>query len=134
MSRFILYLGFSLGALLSVETAVAVEPICHDFSSNIEPDMQRTETDFTAENYRLARRSLDVMIPEWMEGKFKQSKKSPETYEKLFQGEIWLAHANSTAMVKGYVLKLEYLTAVRAQKEDARTAFCKFVTLTPYYD
>lgn len=134
MRHFILYLVVSFGSLLTARTAFAADTICHDFSSDIALDMQRRETDFTAENYRVAQQSLEVTLPEWIEKRFKQGQEFPETYDKLFQGEIGLAHANALAMVKGYVLKLEYLTAVSEQKDAARAEFCNLVTQTPYFD
>lgn len=96
--------------------------------------MQRLETDFTSENYKRSQDTLQNTIPEWMEKKFKHNKEHPNTYDKLYQGEIWLAHANATAMQHGYVLKLEYLSALPDTKEVARKEFCKFVVETPYYD
>lgn len=96
--------------------------------------MQRQESDFTQENYQFAQQMLDETIPSWMEKAFNHNKKFPETYDKLFQGDIWLAHANSTAMVKGYVLKLEYLAAPPETQEASRIQFCKFLVETPYYD
>ena len=123
-----------LMTLLQVGTAYASQPVCHDFCSKIEPDMQRQETDFTPENYRRSQQMLDKTIPDWMEKAFEHNKKFSNTYDQLFQGDIWLAHANATAMVKGYVLKLEYITATPDNKETARKAFCKIVAETPYYD
>ena len=125
---------FLLGIFLKVETAYGSQPICHDYASEIEPDMQRQETDFTPDSYRRAQQMLEKTIPEWMEKAFEHNKKFPNTYDQLFQGDIWLSHANATAIVKGYVLKLEYSTASRDNKEAAKKAFCNFVTETPYYD
>ena len=122
------------GVLLQAGTAYASQPICHDFSSEIESDMQRQETDFTQESYKFSQKMLETTIPEWMEIAFEHNKKFPKTYNKLFQGDIWLAHANHTAMVNGYVLKLEYLSAPFQEKESARIKFCQFVISTPYYD
>jgi len=99
-----------------------------------EPDMQRLETDFTPENYRRAQKMLEETIPEWMETAFEQNKKFPKMYDQLFQGDIWLAHANATMIVKGYVLKLEYVSASPDKKEAARKSFCQLVFETPYYD
>jgi len=96
--------------------------------------MQRKETDFTHEKYAFSQKMLETTIPEWMERTFEHNKKFPETYDKLFQGDIWLAYTNHTAMVKGYVMKLEYLNAPSAEKEAARKQFCKFMVETPYYD
>lgn len=134
MRQLSFYLCLSFGVLLQAGTAHADQAVCHDFSSVIELDMQRQETDFTPENYRFAQQSLEKTIPEWMEATFKHNKEFPETYDKLFQGDIWLAYANSTAIVKGYVLKLEYLTASPTQKQAAREEFCKFLMETPQYD
>lgn len=134
MRQLSFFLCLSFGALLQAETAHADHAICHDFSSNIELDMQRPESDFTQENYRFAKQSLEETIPEWMETAFKHNKAFPETYDKLLQGDIWLAYANSIAMVEGYVLKLEYLTASPAQKQAAKEEFCKFLMETPQYD
>ena len=120
--------------LIHASSVSAHQSICHGFSSDIEPDMQRQETDFTSENYIRAQNALEKTIPEWMENAFEHNKKLPDTYDKLFQGDIALAHANFSAVVKGYVLKLEYLAAPQKEKESARKNFCKFVMETPYYD
>jgi len=130
------YMSFILllGVMLQVSTACAQQSLCHDFSSDIEPDMQRQETDFTHEAYKFSQQMLETTIPDWMENVFKHNKKFPQTYDNLFQGDIWTAYANHSAVVKGYVLKLEYLSASKQNKETARRQFCKFVTETPYYD
>ncbi|MGJ8561945.1 MAG: hypothetical protein ACSHXY_00210 [Alphaproteobacteria bacterium] len=129
-----LFLALIAVTCLQARTAYADQPICHDFSSKIEPDMQRFETDFTKENYRLSQNMLKETIPQQMEKVFEHNKKYPKMYDRLFQGEVWLAHANASAAVKGYVLKLEYLAASPQDKEPARIDFCKFVVETPYYD
>jgi hypothetical protein len=123
-----------IGVMLQAADAYATQPICPDFSSEIEPDMQRKETDFTQDNYKFSQQMLEVTLPEWMESAFQQNKKFPETYENLFQGDVWLAHMNHSATVKGYVLKLEYLAAQPEQKEVARKRFCKFLVETSYFD
>jgi len=128
------FLVLLIGLLLQAGTACASQPICHDFSSEIEPDMRRQETDFTRDEYKSAQQMLEKTIPEWMEKAFERNKKFPETYDKLFQGDIWLAYANATAVVKGYVLKLEYLTAAPEDKASSRKQFCKFLVETPYFD
>ena len=124
----------TLGAMPHFAFAQEMQPICYDFSSDIEPDMQRQVTDFTKENYETAQLMLETTIRNWMETKFERNKKHPHSNSKLFEGEIWLAHANHSAMIKGYVLKLEYLSASADEKEPARQAFCKFVVETPYFD
>ena len=135
MEKYLVIFFTSISAtLLQVGTAWAEQPICHDFFSEIEPDMQRQEADFTAENYKFSLEMLEKTIPEWMEETFKRNKKFPESSERLFQGDIWLAYANHTTMVKGYVLKLEYLVAPKHRKESARVEFCKFLNKTPIYD
>jgi len=96
--------------------------------------MQRQETDFTHESYTAARDTMQTTLREWMENKFERNKKHPTSNSKLFDGEIWLAQANHDAVVKGYVLKLEYLAAPSETKETARHAFCEFLTETPYFD
>ena len=96
--------------------------------------MQRQESDFTHERFVAAQDNMQTIIREWMENKFERNKKAPTSKRKLFDGEIWLAHANHDAMVKGYVLKLEYLSAPAETKENTRQAFCKFLKETPYYD
>lgn len=121
-------------ALIHSSPAWAHQSICHGFYSDIEPDMQRQESDFTSESYHHAQKMLEETVPEWMENTFDHNKKFPETYDKLFQGDIGLAYANFTAVVKGYVLKLEYLAASPDDKEPARKKFCNFVMETPYYD
>lgn len=122
------------GAFLQSACAQEYQPICHDFSSDIEPDMQRQESDFTKENYELSQYAVETTIREWMESKFERAKNHPRQNSKLFEGEIWLAHANNSAMVNGYVLKLEYLSASVDDKEVARQSFCQFLTTTPYFD
>ena len=134
MHKFRLRYILLLVGCFQLETAFANQLICHDFSSDIEPDMQRQETDFTHENYKFSQQMLEETIPEWMESAFERSKAFPKAQSELFQGDISLAHANHTTMVKGYVLKLEYLSAAPHAKEHARQEFCKFVAETPYYD
>jgi len=129
-----IFLTLTCGVFLSANAASAELPICHDFTSQIEPDMQRQETDFTHESYTAARNIMQTTIRDWMENKFERNKKFPTPNSKLFEGEIWLAQANHDAMVKGYVLKLEYLTATSETKESARNAFCEFLMETPYFD
>jgi len=134
MKQTSIFLMLSCGVFLSAGAAYAERPICHDFTSQIEPDMQRQETDFTHERYTAARNTMQTTIREWMENKFERNKKYPTSNSKLFDGEIWLAQANHDAMIKGYVLKLEYLAAASETKENARIAFCEFLTETPYFD
>ena len=97
MGRVVLCLTLIFTALLLTETARAEQPICHDFLSKIEPGMQRQEIDFTAENYNRAQQMLDETIPNWMEKRFAQNKNFQEAYDKLIQGDLWLAHAYATA-------------------------------------
>ena len=59
---------------------------------------------------------------------------NPDEGRKLIEGEIWLARENALAVVKGYVLKLEYLNASGLDVEKARERFCTFVTVTPVFD
>jgi len=120
--------------LFAIGTASANQPICYDYSSKIEPDLQRHETDFSLVRYERARHILETALPERMEKLFEHNKRFPNTYDKLYQGEIWLAHANATAIIRGYVLKLEYQLATEAEKETARRRFCTFVSQTPYFD
>ena len=122
-----------IGALQS-GIAFAEEPICHDFESKIEPDMQRQEADFTHENYVASKHVIETTVRDWMENKYERNKKNPIASSKLFDGEIWLTHANHNAVVEGYVLKLEYLSASEEAKETSRQAFCEFLGKTPYYD
>ena len=125
---------FFLGAIPQLAFAQEIQPICYDFSSDIESDMQRQVSDFTKENYETAKITLETTVRDWMENKFERNTKHPHSNSKLFEGEIWLAHANHSAMIKGYVLKLEYLSASADEKEPARQTFCKFVVETPYFD
>ena len=134
MKQASIFLMLYCGVFLSTGAAYAEQPICHDFTSQIEPDMQRQETDFTHERYTAARNIMQTTIRDLMENKFERNKKHPQTNSNLFEGEIWLAHANHSAMVKGYVLKLEYLSASADETEPARQALCKFVIETPYFD
>ena len=134
MKKFLAIIFLTLGAVPQVACAQETQPICYDFSSDIEPDMQRKVSDFTKENYEAAQNALETTIRDWMENKFERNKKHPQTNSNLFEGEIWLAHANHSAMVKGYVLKLEYLSASADEVEPARQALCKFVIETPYFD
>jgi hypothetical protein len=134
MIKFKFQMSVILVILLYSQTAFAEKLICPDFVSEIEPDMQRDESDFTAESYRNAKKSLEDVIPMWMERAFEQNKKFPDTYDNLFQGDIWLSYANSNAAITGYVLKLEYQSALPEDKEEKRIEFCKFVIVTPYYD
>ena len=134
MKKFLAIIFLTLGAVPQVACAQETQPICYDFSSDIEPDMQRKVSDFTKENYEAAQNALETTIRDWMENKFERNKKFPSPNSKLFEGEIWIAQANHDAMVKGYVLKLEYLTATSETKESARNAFCEFLTETPYFD
>lgn len=122
------------GTFLYVEAASAREPICQDFASKIEPDMQRRESDFTHENYVASQQHIEITVREWMENKFERNKGNRASKRKLFDGDIWLAHANHNATVKGYVLKLEYQIASKENEEVARQKFCKFVVETPRYD
>lgn len=134
MKNILAVIFLALGTIPQFALAQETKPLCSDFSSDIEPDMQRQVSDFTKENYEAAQNALDTTIRDWMENKFERSKKHPRTNSKLFEGEIWLAHANHSATVKGYVLKLEYLSAAVETKEVARQAFCEFVFETPYFD
>ena len=56
----------------------------YDFSSDIEPDMQRQETDFIHENYKFSQQMLEETIPEWMESAFERSKAFPKAQSELF--------------------------------------------------
>lgn len=134
MPKFNFFALFLISALLNANTAFASQPICHDFTSEIEPDMQRQDSDFTQQNYKSALERLETTLPEWMEKSFKRNKDFPTLNGQLFQGDIWLAYANSMATVKGYVLKLEYLSARPEDKEAARQLYCTFLVKTPYFD
>ena len=122
------------GLLLLPMAAFADQPICQDFESSIEPDMQRHEDDFSKESFEWAQETLNHTVPEWMEEKFELYMQNPDEGRKLIEGEIWLARENALAVVKGYVLKLEYLNASGLDVEKARERFCTFVTVTPVFD
>jgi hypothetical protein len=134
MKKLFTSFGLTFSAFFLASTAIAAEPICNNFSSKIEPDMQRQETDFTHERFVAAQENMRTTIREWMESEFERNKKNSTSNGKLFDGEIWLAQANTEALINGYVLKLEYLSASAETKENARQAFCKFLIETPYYD
>jgi len=134
MKTILAVIFLSVGAIPQFALAQETKPLCFDFLSDIEPDMQRQVSDFTKENYEAAQNALETTIRDWMENKFERNKKHPRTDSKLFEGEIWLAHANHSATVKGYVLKLEYLSSTVETREVAREALCEFVVETPYFD
>lgn len=98
-------------ALLASHNIFA-EETCKGFESQIEPDMQWKETDFTKE----------------------RAKEAVDKIDKAVSGKIsldWYEFPNAATQIEGYLLKVK---AIKDPSSYNISMFCNFVTSRPIVD